>query len=314
MHARKNTGIDFSLNYNSTPEKDFTWNMGINFTHYKNEVTKLYKPEKIYYGGSTEPDQGASVNQGTSVTMEGQPISSFFGMNIIGIFHTSQDVDRHVWQEGAAPGRWKFEDTNGNDSIDFSNPHIDDRIILGSPHPDFTIGIPMNFNYKGISLDLFWYGSYGNETRNGYKSLDMLVSGYFENNQFGKSILQSWGMPGVCDRFAELPQVNANTRDDAPMEYFDELSFYIEDGSFIRLSQLILGYDFKVSTWKSIERFRIYIQANNLFTLTNYQGGDPGMTRADDQSYGFVNDFNLGLGSGPIPLPKSFLIGLNITL
>lgn len=272
----KNTGIDFSLNYNSTPEKDFTWNMGINFTHYKNEVTKLYNPEKIYYGGSTEPDQGASVSQGTSVTMEGQPISSFFGMNIIGIFHTSQDVDRHAWQEGAAPGRWQFEDTNGNDSIDFSNPHIDDRIILGSPHPDFTIGIPMNFNYKGISLDLFWYGSYGNETRNGSKTLDMLVSGYFENNQFGKSILQSWGMPGVCDRFAELPQVNANTIDEAPMEYFDELSFYIEDGSFIRLSQLIVGYDFKVSTWKSIERFRIYIQANNLFTFTNYQGGGSG--------------------------------------
>jgi TonB-linked SusC/RagA family outer membrane protein len=305
----KNTGIDFSLQYNSRPEKDFTWNIGLNFTHYKNEVTKLYNPEQIFYGG------WIFDNPGTNVTMEGQPISSFLGMNIIGIFQDSTEVERSPWQQGAAPGRWKFEDTNGNDSIEFANPHTDDRIILGSPHPDFTFGIPMSFKYKGFSLDLFWYGSYGNEVFNATKAnTDLLYQTYFENHQFGKRILQSWGMPGVDNSKAELPEVNTNSIQDAPMEYYPEISFYIEDGSFIRLSQLIFGYDFDVSSWKSIERFRIYFQTNNLFTFTNYQGMDPGITRSENEIYDFVNDFDLGFDDGQYPSPKSFLLGLNITL
>ncbi len=305
----KNTGIDFSINYQSAPDKDFAWQMGIYFTHYKNEVTKLYKPDKIFYGG------WIFDNPGTNVTMEGQPISSFFGMNITGIFQTQQDVDRHAWQQGAAPGRWKFEDVNGNDSIEFNTPRLDDRKILGSPHPDFTFGVPMKFRYKGLSLDLFWYGSYGNELFNATKAnTDLLYQTYIENHQFSKRILKSWGMPGVLDRYAELPQVNAETIENAPMEYYPEISFYIEDGSFVRLSQLILGYDLNVSSWKSLQRFRIYLQANNLFTLTNYLGMDPGITRTPSEDYDFVNDFTLGYDGGQYPTPKSFLLGLIITL
>jgi TonB-linked SusC/RagA family outer membrane protein len=300
----KNTGLDFSINYNSAPDKDFTWNAGINFTHYKNEVTKLYNPEQIFYGGAEQ------------VTMEGQPIASYFGLNVLGIFQDTTEVERSPYQEGAAPGRWKFDDTNGNDSIDnIGNPHLDDRIILGSPHPDFTFGIPMNFNYKGIFLNLFWYGSFGNEAINNEKVGDFLVVGYFENNQFGKGILESWGMPGVDNSKAVIPQVNVNSRYTAPLESYSQNSFYIEDGSFVRLNQLILGYDFKVANWKSIEQFRIYFQGNNLFTFTNYQGGDPGMVNVEnfDLSYEFVNDFGVGSGSGE-RLPKSFLVGVNITL
>jgi hypothetical protein len=192
---------------------------------------------------------------------------------------------------------------------------LDDRKILGSPHPDFTFGIPMNFTFKGFSLDLFWYGSYGNELFNSTKAgTDLLYQTYIENQQFGKRILDSWGMPGVDNPKADLPEVNGSSIENAPMEYYPEISFYIEDGSYLRLSQLILGYDFNVSSWKSIERFRIYLQANNVFTLTNYKGMDPGVTRTPTEGYDFANDFTLGFDSGQYPAPKSFLFGLNITL
>jgi hypothetical protein len=121
-------------------------------------------------------------------------------------------------------------------------------------------------------------------------------------------------MPGADNSKAELPEVNANSIQNSPMEYYPEISFYIEDGSFIRLSQLILGYDFDASNWKTVERFRIYLQANNLFTITNYQGMDPGITRTPTEGYDFVNDFTLGFDGGQYPTPKSFLLGLIITM
>ena len=305
----RNTGIDFSLFYNSPNYGDFSWGVGINLTHYKNKVTKLIHPDQIFWGGRS------FVNHlGRTVTMEGYPISSFYGLNILGIFQTQEEVDTHAWQQGATPGRWIFEDTNKNDSIDYGNPLTDDRIILGSPHPDFTFGIPMHFKYKGFSLNLFWYGSYGNEFYNGLKGQDFLVvDGYYPQEQFSKRMLNSWGMTEDNSN-AILPQINANVGVEAPLEYNVDLSYFIEDGSYIRLGQTMLGYDFDVSTWEAVEGFRIYLQANNLFTFTNFQGMDPEVNRSESNLYEFINDFDLGLDGGQYPNPRTFLIGLKITL
>jgi TonB-linked SusC/RagA family outer membrane protein len=324
----KNTGIDFSLLYRSPKYGAFSWGAGINVTHYKNEVTKLIHADQIYWGG-----RSFFNHDGVMITMEGHPISSYYGLNIQGIYQNEEEVlngpkyvfgywdyteGDAVWvaQPEKGVGRWKFEDTNGNDSIDYHNPLTDDRKILGSPHPDFTFGIPMNFQFKGLYLNMFWYGSYGNEIYHDKNSTDFLyVEGFYRNDGvFGKRMLQSWGMVEDNTK-AILPQISDNVAYDAPMEYRKEISYYIEDGSFLRLSQLILGYNFNSSKWKAVENFRIYIQANNLFTLTNYQGMDPEVTRneSDYNNYEFVNDFILGWDQGQYPNPRTFLLGLNIT-
>ena len=305
----RNTGIDFALFYNSPQYGDFSWGAGINLTHYKNEVTKLIHPDQIFWGGRTFMN-----HLGRTVTMEGYPISSFYGLNILGIVQTQEEVAINPWQQGAAPGRWIFEDTNKNDSIDYGNPLADDRTILGSPHPDFTFGIPMHFNYKGLSLNLFWYGSYGNEIYNGLKSYDFLVAdGYYPQDQFSKRMLQSWGMIENNSN-AILPQINADVGVSAPLEYNVDLSYFIEDASYLRLGQAMLSYDFNTTKWKSIERFRIFFQANNLITYTNFKGMDPEVNRSESSVYEFINDFDLGLYNGQYPTPKTFLMGLKITL
>jgi TonB-linked SusC/RagA family outer membrane protein len=323
----KNTGIDFSLLYSSPKYGDFSWGAGINLTHYKNEVTKLIHEDQIYWGGRSFLNES-----GVMITKEGYPISSFYGMNILGIYQNEEEVlngpkyvfghwdyigDDTVWvaQPQKGVGRWIFQDKNGNDSIDYDNPLSDDRIILGSPHPDFTFGVPINFYYRGIYLNMFWYGSIGNEIYHHDKNgTDFLyIDGYLRNEGiFSKRMLQSWGM--IEDNTdAILPQISDSVAYIAPVEYRKDISYYIEDGSFLRLSQLIVGYHFNCSRWKAIEKFNIYFQANNLLTITNYQGMDPEVTRDESGLYEFENDFDLGWDRGQYPNPMSFLFGFNIT-
>ncbi len=317
----RNTGIDFSLFYRNQPGKDFTWNAGINFTHYKNEVVKLYNPDQFYWGGNP-----GWTDYGSSITMEGYPISSFFGLNILGIFHVKQEVLRAPKQdfnymintEGDTTwfdvGRWRFEDKDGNDTIQIIAPNEDDRYILGSPHPDFTFGIPINLQYRGFYISMFWYGSFGNELYNGNKRvMDVLKGQWVEdvNSQFSKKILQSWGMPGVNDSQATLPEIN----DAAPdMEFSPSLSYYVEDGSFLRLQQLILGYNFNILNWKMVNQFRVYFQVNNLLTITNFKGFDPMVTRSVvSNNYSFKNDFTLGSDLAQYPGARTYMVGLSIT-
>jgi TonB-linked SusC/RagA family outer membrane protein len=317
----RNTGIDFSMFYRSRPDRDFTWNAGINFTQYKNEVVKLYNPDQFYWGGNF-----GWTDYGSSITMEGYPVSSFYGLNIMGVFNTKSEVlgaprqefNYLIDPEGDTTwfdvGRWRFEDKDGNDTIQIIAPKEDDRYVLGSPHPDFTFGVPINLQFKGFYINMFWYGSFGNEIYNGNKRVMDVLKGEWVSNintQYSKRILQSWGMPDVNNSQSTLPQIN----DAAPdMEFSPALSYYVEDGSFLRLQQLILGYNFKTTSWKIVEQFRIYFQINNLLTITNYEGFDPMITRSvvRDQ-YEFKNDFTLGSDLAQYPGARIYMAGLSIT-
>ena len=218
----------------------------------------------------------------------------FYGYNILGIFQNEEEVSDHALQEGAAPGRWKFEDINQDSIINDL-----DRKILGSPHPDFTFGIPINFTYKNFNLELLWYGSYGNDIFNHNKLMTDLGNPYA---QYGRRILSSWGRPGVDPAKATIPQLVMS----APQYETSTTSYLIENGSYLRLSRLTLGYNFNAEKWKSVKSFRIYLQVNNVFTLTNYEGIDP-MVRGD-------NELMLGIDSSTYPVVRSFILGFNISL
>jgi TonB-linked SusC/RagA family outer membrane protein len=279
----ENTGIDVSFLYKNNSSREFNWDIGVNLTHYRNKVVKLsYRNEQIYSGRW----DGDSY---THIITEGQPISTFWGYQVLGVFQDTIEVKNAPLQEDSwiedptkGIGRWRFEDINENDTI-----NSDDRTYIGSPHPDFVIGIPMNFRYKGFDLGLFWYGSYGNDLLN-------------QQRYIGTRKLQSWGMPGVIDRLAELPQIN----DMAPEREFFYNTSLIEDGSYLRLNQLILGYNFDTGSWNTIERFRIYFLGNNLLTWTDYEGLDPNV---------LSTDYQLGFDFGYYPNVKSYMLGINIT-
>jgi TonB-linked SusC/RagA family outer membrane protein len=301
----ENKGIDFSLIYKSKPDREFNWDIGINLTHYKNKVLKLSEDDEEIFNGNW--DMGG---QRSHIITEGMPISTFYGYRIEGIYQNEQEVldgpkyvfgyweDDSTWipDPGSGVGRWIFADIDENDSID-----INDKTFIGSPHPDFTMGIPMNFTFRGFELMMFWYGSFGNDLYNVNKvQTDFWNTWVNPNSQKGNRLLQSWGLPGVEDEQAILPQVN----DFAPDRESHNHSYLVEDGSYLRLNQILLGYNFNTSLWKGIGRFRIYIQGNNLFTWTKYEGLDPNVVS---------HDYALGMDDGYYPNVKSYMLGLNIT-
>jgi TonB-linked SusC/RagA family outer membrane protein len=282
----KNEGIEVAMMYNSDENRDFIWSAGLNFTHYKNEAIHLY-------------DSTYELIAGPNLTREGHPISLFFGYHILGIFQDEQEVEAHADQgfseSTKGVGRWKYADIDSNNVINAL-----DRTFIGSPHPDFTFGIPMNFRYKNLFLNLFWYGSFGNDIYNNNKSVtDFIPHG--GSGQTGKTVLQSWGMPGVNKLTTKLPQIVEGS----PEIESSYSSYFIEDGSFIRLNQVTLGYDFKTNTWAAVEQLRLYLQADNLFTITNYQGMDP---LIPDRS-----SLNKGVDVSHYPNVRSFMLGLNVT-
>jgi TonB-linked SusC/RagA family outer membrane protein len=291
----KNEGFDLGINYRGPKYGKFNWSIGANISHYRNEVVKLNYSDEIII--NTVTVRGWPINA-TTVTQVGYPIGSFYGYNILGIFQNEEEVKGHASQDGAAPGRWKFEDINQDSVINDL-----DRKILGSPHPDFTFGIPIDFTYKNINLNLFWYGSYGNDIFNHNKFMTDL--GGFGGNPYGQQgrrILSSWSRPGVDPAEATIPLLVMT----APQNEGSLTNYLIENGSYLRLSQLTLEYNFVTEKWKSVNKFKIYLQVNNVFTITNYEGIDP-MVRGD-------NELMLGIDSSTYPVVRSFIIGFNISL
>ena len=301
----ENTGIDFSLMYRNSSKRLFNWSIGINLTHYKNKVITLAEEDQIIFNGNWDME-----GQQSHIITAGMPISTFYGYQILGIYQSEQEVldgpkyvfgewdDDGTWVPNPVEGvgRWIYADLNENDSID-----IKDRTYIGSPHPDFTIGIPMNFRYKGFELMLFWYGSFGNDIYNANKfQTDIWNTWVNPNSQKGIRLLNAWGLPGVDNAKASLPQVN----DFAPDRESFNSSYMVDDGSYLRLNQVMLGYNFNTGSWKGISNFRIYFQGNNLLTFTNYDGLDPNVI-----SY----DYTLGNDEGYYPNVKSYMMGLNIT-
>ena len=230
-------------------------------------------------------------------TEVGHPISSFYGYVIDGIFQTQGEVDSHVEQSDKAIGRWKYRDVNNEGKIDSQ-----DRAYIGNPHPDFEYSLSSRFYYKNFDLSLYIQGSQGNDicfaSKGGRDGLD------FWGDYFNKStrILNTWTPE---NRNAELPEINIlNPNDEAGKVS----SYLIEDGSYIRLKQLELGYTLPKQTLSKIglQQCRVYLNAENLLTLTKYNNIDPEVKNGDDKNMGvdYMNN---------MPLARVFSIGFNLS-
>ncbi len=237
----KNTGVDFTLAYGDETASGFSYNVGLNISSYKNEVTSLI---------NDTPQTGNSSFRGGAVTRVevGQPLSYFYGREVTGF-------------DGS--GRFTYADIDGDGSITDS-----DRTFIGSPHPDYTFGLNINLAYKNFDLSAFFNGSQGNEIYN-YSKIFSDFPTFFNGNRSVR-VLDSW-TPGNTG--AELPSLSESLQNSETQPN----SYFVEDGSFTRLKSLQVGYTFGKDQFPTvgINSVRLYLSATNLFTITDYDGLDP---------------------------------------
>jgi hypothetical protein len=286
----KNTGFDLTLGYsNSAMNGDLTYGADLVFSHYKNELVKLTDNAGDFYQG------GGFREKYYTRTQTGKAFPEFFGYIVDGIFQDQAEVDDWPKAIGATgtynkPGHFKYRDVDGNGYVDAA-----DRTYIGSPHPDFTAGLSLNVGYKGISLSTTLYTSVGNDLVN-------YVSRFIDYTQFesGKShrrLYESWGSPYLASNAdATMPIIYQN---DTPHQ--EASTAFIEDGSFLRMKTLRIGYDLNTLLKNKVGTLQLYFQGSNLFTITKYTGLDPEIYNAG---------INMGIDSGAWPTCKQFLFGI----
>jgi hypothetical protein len=283
--AMKNTGFDFSVGH-----RQASWSVTFNGSHYKNEIVRIDGVQDFFNG----PITTRFGNQVRNIV--GEPIGSFFGLVAEGMFRDAADVAAHPTQAGKAPGRIKFRDVNGDGTVTLA-----DRTIIGSPHPDFTGGLDVGFRRGMWDLSATVFGTFGNDIFDVQK--EFYVFRNFSTNVRKDLLTDSW-TPQNLD--AKYPQLDQND------VFSNQISsFYIEDGSYVRLRSLQIGYNVppKYSRWLSASR--IYLQGENLFTITGYPGLDPALpAQAVSGPGGDIRDQYMGVDRGSYPTNRMFSIGL----
>ncbi|MEM8523440.1 MAG: TonB-dependent receptor [Bacteroidota bacterium] len=289
----RNRGLDFSIGYNGTIGSELGFNVNMNFTHYRNEILSIDGSQDFFFGNF-------GGRFGNIIRNEvGSPIGSFYGLKADGIFQNQAEVDAHAEQDGKEVGRIRFEDVN-NDGV----VNAEDRTLIGNWHPDWTGGLGVQLNYKNFDFSAFFFASVGNDIFDITK--EFTIFRLFSTNVRADRLTDSWEPDNTN---AQYPQLDQN--DSFSQAYS---SFYVEDGSFLRAKNLSLGYTFPNGTLNGIQGLRLYVQAENLFTITNYSNIDPALP-AISRNQGGVNtsDQTQGIDRGTYPTNRiiSFGVGAN---
>ncbi len=284
----RNTGVEFAFKYNDRVG-DWNWYVDFNIAYNSNKVIEVGNAEGFIPGATV----GTAMNSVTRMEVD-HPISFFYGYQTDGIFQTNSEAESYVDEEGnriqpgAVAGDFRYVDLNGDGTIDDN-----DRTMIGDPNPDFTGGLTLGAGWRGFDLSIFFSGMYGNDIFNATRRWDQTMSNY------QISAADRWHGEGTSDSHPRL------TTNDTNKNYSRASDFFVEDGSFLRLKNLTLGYTFDFSKAKYISSMRLYAAANNLFTITKYSGFDP--------EIGNNGVLYNGIDYGMYPQPQSFIFGINIT-
>jgi len=283
----KNNGLEFSVGYRGMVGKDFSYQFNYNLTTLNNEVLQVNNGTGFVEGGSF------GVGQPAPARMEvGFPIGYFYGYQADGLFQTQAEVDAHPSQSAlgaeAQPGDIRYVDTNKDGVID-----SDDRTNIGNPIPASVMGLNMTLRYKNFDLIAYAFASIGNEIVRNYERAQPNVNRL-------STTLDRWTGPGTSNF---VPRVTtAATANNVFSTY------YVEDGSYVRLQRVQLGYQIPEATTKKIgiEQIRFFFAVNNLFTLTKYMGFDPAASSGAPIGSGF--------DSGFYPAARTYTFGFNINI
>ncbi|GEL10822.1 TonB-linked outer membrane protein, SusC/RagA family [Flavobacterium glycines] len=287
--AMRTLGAELALKARVVNSNDFTFDLGLNLSRYKNEVQGL--PNGDIY------TQFAGATYLTSV---GKEANLFYGLKANGVFSTTAEattagLNRRLTNGDLIPftaGDMRYVDTNNDHVIDNS-----DRVVIGNPNPDVVGSFSANFTYKRFSLQGLFNFSIGNDIYNGLRYNLEKMSGY-ENQS--AAVANRWIAEG---QQTDIPKAVWGD----PMGNAEFSSRWIEDGSYLRLKTVVLGYDFKVNDINYIKYIKLYASANNLFTFTKYLGYDPEFSATS-------SIFGQGTDIGLAPQFKTFQLGLRLGL
>ena len=264
-----NKGFEFTVSSKNIVGKDFRWNTDFNISFNKNELKKL-KLTQVYYAAKTTD----YVNDYVVRNTPGRPLGSFWG-------YISDGVNPET-------GELNYRDVNGDGIVSSS-----DRTYIGDPNPDFTFGLTNTFSYKGLNLSILIQGSYGNDV---YNVGRMDTEGMYDGKNQTTRVLERWRVPG---QVTEVPKAGFTMYNS---------TYFLEDGSYIRLKDVSLSYDVPRHILRKLHLSKLqpYISATNLLTLTKYKGMDPEVNQNGNS--GSVQ----GLDWGTYPLCKSVSLGVKV--
>ncbi|TVQ66448.1 MAG: TonB-dependent receptor [Balneolaceae bacterium] len=270
---------------------DWRVSLSLTGTYNKNEVTSIENDEGRLFGAGV-----STAMDHVAMAMVGKPIAFFWGYETAGIFQTMDDVQNHVNSEGeviqpnARPGDLIFVDHNDDGQIT-----DDDRVKIGNPYPDFTMGFNVDLDYKNWDLNMFWYGSFGNDIfTGGTRRHDLPMPNWKDD---------------VLDRWTEENPSTTHPRvtiSDPNGNYTRPSDFFVEDGSFVRLRNISLGYTLPpgITDRAGASRLRVYVAAQNLLTFTGYSGHDP--------EIGAFGALNVGIDRNIYPQARTVTMGINL--
>ena len=284
----QNTGIDASVKYRGNISQ-FRYSLGVNLTTYNNKVVDI--PDPGYFFSGSHQGVGAMVRN-----EEGHPVGSFYGYRILGLFNSQEEVDNAPTQTAAAPGRFRYDDLNNDGVID-----SEDRTHLGDPNPKLTYGINLNLGYGNFDLSAFFFGSQGNEIFNLTKSYTHFM-GFYPTTNVSRDLLNAWTPENTNTNIPIVESQGGFSTTTVPN------SFYIENGSFLKMRSLSLGYTVPKALLQKVKisNLRLYVQGENLFTMTKYSGLDPEIIGGSTSA--------LGIDRGSYPNnERGLLFGLNVT-
>ena len=308
----RNWGIEYNVSYRNQINK-FRYEVGFNVSWMKNEVTSL--------GTGNEPIWGSYLSEGSIVdyvtkTEVGRPIGSFYGYVTDGIFQTYEEVrqsaqyepGKNDWEQTTRPGDFRFKDLNGDGQIT-----AEDRTYLGSPLPDFVFGIPIQLSYGNFDLNIFFQGQTGNEI---FNVMDYYLYNAADGNVYADIRERHWSGQINEDRAFFPLNTDTNIPDLDPSDAarnFRASDFLVQDGSYIRLKELRLTYNFPgelVKKWRR-SNLAVSFSAYNVLTFTGYDGLDPEVGKVVGTE---SNNLSMGVDHGNYPQARSFMIGLKLGL
>jgi TonB-linked SusC/RagA family outer membrane protein len=289
----KNSGIEFTINWKDQVS-DFIYGVTFSGTMNKNKVTRLSNAEGIINGSGDVLSQGTAAISRVQV---GYPIGFFYGLKADGLLQNQADVDAYVTPAGKPyfpdqrPGDVRFIDQDKNGIIDDK-----DKIMLGSPLPDFEMGLQVNTEYKGIYLNATLTGKFGMQVMQSYRSFADNFTQNYTTQIFGR--WHGEGTSNVIPRLSSSSSRNTNLISD----------IYMHNADFVRISNIVLGYKFDklVTKLKWMSGASVYVSFNNLFTFTKYDGMDPDVGYAPDA---WASGVDLGL----YPLPRTVMFGMSVS-
>jgi hypothetical protein len=289
----ENRGIDMEAKVRIIRKKKFSWNVGANLSFLQNRVNNLGETDDVF-GTNLFSHGGYTLGQAATIATVGHEIGAFYGYKTAGVYQNWAEVLAGPEASSARPGKVVFVDTNGDGIISEA-----DKIIIGSPFPDFTYGFNTDITWKAFTLSIFFVGSYGNDMFNANRWPMGTLNISTKTNVFKDAWENRWQGPGTGNGIIPSPSNEASLLEARLPDWM------IEDASYFRLHQVNLSYTFK-KPFAFIQNLKVFVAGSNLFTITKYTGYDPAVSAFGDRP------LSSGIDLGTIPSARTCSVGFNV--